>query len=125
MEKAKYMKFLETSRDGGVVYDIVIDAIKYYIGSYTGDVDWEDVEESLGAYSSGWLTYAQDTIEFYAKNHKEVDGIVSQNDAFQSIWEEMQKSNAPSVIEAIHAACYRAYDIVLSDIVNQLKQLEE
>lgn len=120
---AKYMKFLENLRDGGVVSNIVIDAIKYHIQSYAGDVDWDEVEESLEAYAYGWLAYAQDTIQFYSKNHKEVDSIVSNDDAFQSIWEEMQKKNASSVIDAIGAVCYRAYDIVLSNIVNQLKAL--
>lgn len=107
---AKYMKFLETSRDGGVVSNIVIDAIKYHIQSYTGDVDWNRVEERLEAYTSGWLIYPQDLMGFYSKNYNEINGIVSQGDAL-------------SVIDAIGAVCYRAYDIVLSDIVNKLKAL--
>lgn len=123
MTKNEYLKFLENLRDGGVISNIVVDAIKYHIGFCAGDVDWDEVEESLEAYAYGWLIHAQDTIQFYSKNHKEVDSIVSNDDAFQSIWDAMQESNAPSVIEAIHAACYRAYDIVLSDIVKKLKAL--
>ena len=141
MTKNEYLKFLETLRDGGVISNIVIDAIKYHIWvhngdvdwngdaiidhiqSYTGDVDWEEVEKSLEAYTYGWLIHTQDLMEFYSKNYKEVDGIVSQDDAFKSIWEVMHTSNASSVIDAINAACYRAYDIVLSDIVKKLKAL--
>ena len=119
---AKYMKFLETSRNG-VISNIVIDAIKYHIQSYTGDVDWDEVEESLGAYASEWLADNQDLMEFYAKNWVEVDTIINQDDPTKSILEVMQESNAFSVIEAIGSVCYRAYDIVLSNIVNKLKAL--
>lgn len=115
---AKYMNFLENSRDGGVISNIVIDAIKYHIQSYTGDVDWDEVEESLGAYASEWLIYTQDAIEFYGKNFREIEGIINQYDEPQSIWK-----NASSVSDAIGAVCCRAYDIVLSDIVKKLKAL--
>ena len=120
MEKEKYMNFLENSRDGGVISNIVIDAIEDYIGFYTDDVDWEDVEESLGACSSsGWLTYTQDLMEFYSKNYNEVDSIINQDEP-QSIWGAVQKL---MMLDAIGAVCYRAYDIVLSDIVKKLKAL--
>ena len=74
------------------------------------DIDdlYSDLSNTLGG---SWLTYTQDIIDYFAKNHNDIDDVLDLDS------EPIDLNSCSSVIDVITTLVYSAYEIALNHLL--------
>ena len=94
------------------VYDSARASIIDKLQDCDDELDIDDVYSDLSNTLGGsWLIYTQDIIDYFAKNHNDIDEVLDLDS------EPINLNSCSSVIDVITTLVYSAYEIALNHLL--------